>query len=249
MLKKTYKIGICDDMEYWRQEIAGVCNKKCKEHDIQVEYLFFSTGKELLQSGKELDLLFLDEEMPEVSGLEVKEAFEEYNSNTVIIFVTNHEEILHDSFGKNVYGFLRKPINYMVFSKLFDKLLNKLDRRSYIQFFDSINGHQYIPCSNILYIFAEGSYSKIVMNKGNSVTIRKGIGELDNEITYKYLVRIHKSYIVNLMQSCTLDYDASIFSIDSDPPVIIHVARRRKKELQKLYMDMILEKANIIWNI
>lgn len=248
MSTKIYKIGICDDEETWRKEIAKLCNMKCSALKIQPKYLFFSTGEELLQSADKLDLLFLDEELPGISGQEIKEVFDEHNLNTMIIFVTSHGQILYDSFGRNVYGFLNKPVDHTRFSKLFDKLIGKLERQSYIQYFDPQKGHQYIPCSKVLYISAEGSYSRIMMCNGKNELIRKALGEIEDEITDKYLVRIHKSSIVNLMQNCTLNCETSTLTIDSDPPIILQVARRRKKELQALYVDALSERADMIWN-
>ena len=48
--------------------------------------------------------------MKKISGQMIKEHFESINRDTMIIFVTTHNEIIYDSFGKNVYVFLEKPI-------------------------------------------------------------------------------------------------------------------------------------------
>lgn len=97
---EKYTIGICDDEIYWQNELVNSC--KCVQHNtqVQIDYVLFSSGEELLKNKLHLDILFLDEEMQNISGQMIRDFLEEHNINTMIVFVTSHEEILYDSFGK-----------------------------------------------------------------------------------------------------------------------------------------------------
>ena len=123
---EKYTIGICDDEIYWQNELVNSC--KCVQHNtqVQIDYVLFSSGEELLKNKLHLDILFLDEEMQNISGQMIRDFLEEHNINTMIVFVTSHEEILYDSFGKNVYGFLNKPIVLQKLKKII-KNNKKLD--------------------------------------------------------------------------------------------------------------------------
>jgi DNA-binding LytR/AlgR family response regulator len=241
-----YNVGICDDEEYWQNEILKYCNMIARHSKITFEYFLFSSGEEILSNKFPLDILLLDEEMKTISGQMIKEYFEDSNQNTMIVFVTCHSEILYDSFGKNVYGFLNKPIDACSFAKIFEKLLNKLNQTQYITLPDSINGDIKIPCKNILYIKAEGSYSKIVQENSQEYIVRKGLGDFKKMLFYKYLVCVHKSYIVNLSQKVTISSDCSSIIVKTGEK--IPIARRRKKEVRELYIKIATERANSIWN-
>lgn len=242
---EKYTIGICDDEIYWQNELVNSC--KCVQHNtqVQIDYVLFSSGEELLKNKLHLDILFLDEEMQNISGQMIRDFLEEHNINTMIVFVTSHEEILYDSFGKNVYGFLNKPIVLQKLEKIMDKLLNKLGSMQYITVPDSIYGEQKIICKNILYIHAEGNYVRIVLENSKEYCIRKNLNEMRQILHYRYIVCVHKSYLVNLCHCCKLSTTASVLILKTG--VEIPIARRRKKEVQKLYLEIIKNRADLLW--
>lgn len=242
-----YQIGICDDEEFWRNQIYNCCRKMSEDQNIKVEYHIFSSGKELLEGSADLDILFLDEEMGDSSGLQIKEGFEKVNRDTMIVFITSHTEILYESFGRNVYGFLNKPVCEADFKRLWNKLVKRLESQSYIETYDAVCGKVFIPCKSIWYIEAETSYSNIIYgSQKEKIIVRKTLGEIENEMMFQYIVRTHKSYMVNLMHECKLDL--THLTIEQGD-MVIPIARRRKKEVEKVYAEMLIEKANMVWNI
>ena len=240
-----YTLGVCDDEVYWQKELIANCQTLQANKPFEFEYHIFSSGEELMKNKIDLDILFLDEEMYKISGQMVKDYFEDHNINTMIVFVTSHTEILYDSFGKNVYGFLNKPIIFSDFSKIMNKLLDKLNNAQYIIVPVSIHGEQKILCKNILYIQAEGNYVKIVLENLSEYFIRKNLNEIKQLIHYKYIVCVHKSYLVNLAQQCKPTSNCASLILKTG--IEIPVARRRKKEVQQLYLEFITERANILW--
>ena len=121
MNSENYNLAICDDEVYWQKELFKYCKVIEEKKKIKFTYHFFSSGEELLEFKEHLDILLLDEEMKKISGQMIKEHFESINRDTMIIFVTTHNEIIYDSFGKNVYGFLEKPIVEKNFFTIYNK--------------------------------------------------------------------------------------------------------------------------------
>lgn len=145
MSPTKYAIAICDDEKYWQNQILNCC--KLLENDINFnfEYHIFSSGEDVLKYQSNIDILLLDEELPGTSGQSIKEQFEASNKNTIIIFITSHNEIVYDSFGKNVYGF---QINHKV---IFDYLF----KSSYMPVQPIVTGFSGI--------FRYGRYSQIFL--------------------------------------------------------------------------------------
>ncbi len=247
MNKLALTIGICDNEAYWQNQLLELCKTNEALGNIPISYQLFSSGEELLKNDLPLDILFLDEEMEKLSGQDIKEIYEQKNYNTMIVFVTSHSEILFDAFGKNVYGFLSKPIHEEDFAKLFQKLIQKRTKVSYLDIHDSFLGKINIPYHEITHIEAEGSYSRICSTNTDTLLIRKGLSELENDISYEYMVKVHKSYIVNLAHCRSFQPSSSTLILNSN--LSIPVARRRKSYVGELYSKLLLEKANQLWNI
>ncbi|WP_455719518.1 LytR/AlgR family response regulator transcription factor [Agathobacter sp.] len=244
MSSVNYEIAICDDEPIWQKQILNYCKIFESDENIQFTYHMFSSGEDLLKYEKNIDILLLDEEMSGISGLDIKEKFENSNRNTIIIFITSHNEMVYDSFGRNVYGFIKKPINASNLYKLLKKVIEKLSSKRYMTIHDSIKGEIIIYYSNIIYMEAEGSYTNIHLSDKSIPIIRKGMNDIEKELINDDLVRVHKSYIVNF--KCIKKMMTNSILLKNG--VEIPIARRRKKQIDILLAQKISEKADNIWN-
>lgn len=102
------KIGICDDEEIDRSEIRDICIRIAKERSEKICIYEYSTAKDFLLDNKKEDILILDIEMQEMSGVELKNKLQNRGINIFIIFVSNHSEMIMSAFGLNVFGFINK---------------------------------------------------------------------------------------------------------------------------------------------
>ena len=100
-------IGICDDENVMREAEEKICRSIIQNYgDDIVQIETFSDGKEVLEG--EYDILILDIEMEDVDGIAVKNYFQNRKKDTIIIFVTSHDEMMSQAFGVNVMGFVTK---------------------------------------------------------------------------------------------------------------------------------------------
>lgn len=92
------RAAICDDeptiLDYLHEHIS----KEFKQQGAEIQMDKFTSGKEFLNVHEEelFDLVFLDIDMPEISGFDVAEEISE-SEYTIIIFVTTHDEIVFSS--------------------------------------------------------------------------------------------------------------------------------------------------------
>lgn len=160
--------------------------------------------KEYLKK-KDCDVIFLDVELPELSGLDFIKAFENLPP---IVLMSNLKKYAVDAFEFEVLDFLPKPVEYSRFLKTINKIEKKIesgqkDEKNENIFF-KVNGKlQKIEFSDILYFESMADYVKIItLNKTHIVlqTMTKLV-----KILPKNFVRCHRSYIINLKKVDALD--------------------------------------------
>ncbi len=148
-----------------------------------------------------LDLIFLDIEMPNLSGFELLDVL---NNKPQIIFVTGKTEYAFKAFNYDATDYLHKPITRERFNTAVEKALKqyKLKRGVYED-----DGEYFIIKSNykkheiflkdIKWIEALGDYVKIVTEENNLLVLAT-MKSFEAELPEDKFLRIHKSYIVNV---------------------------------------------------
>jgi DNA-binding LytR/AlgR family response regulator len=151
-----------------------------------------------------VDLIFLDIEMPDISGFDLLESFKEVPQ---VIIVTAKKEYAYDAFKHDVTGFLGKPIVKEEFDKaikraiLFhENLFNKAEQPTTNDdtiFVKSNLINKKVNLKDIKWIEAVGDYVKIVTDKENHIVLST-MKAFVNKLPPSRFMRIHKSFIVNL---------------------------------------------------
>lgn len=144
------------------------------------------------------DLLFLDIEMPDLSGLELIESL---LVKPQIIITTAYREYAVESFELDVLDYLVKPIPLKRFMKAIDRFLTQKGKKTSIS---STSTHIFVKANrktirielaDILYIEGLKDYVKIILKEGQILT-KLSIGNFEKKIPSAQFIRIHKSFIV-----------------------------------------------------
>lgn len=153
----------------------------------------------------QIDLLFLDINMPDISGLSLAKSI---NKKTKIIFTTAYREYAIDGFDLQAVDYLLKPIAFDRFlqavNKFFEtisiktsaeKKLEKLEKNDFI-FVRSDRKMVKISFDEILYVESLSDYIKIYLSDKIVVT-RETISNIETKLPTNDFFRVHRSYIVN----------------------------------------------------
>lgn len=96
---KRYKIVICDDDETFIDLLSEKIEQDFVQRKIVCLIEKYSDSRKLLDNiGAETQLYFLDIDMPEINGMEIADKILAKNLHSEIIFVSNHEEMVFESF-------------------------------------------------------------------------------------------------------------------------------------------------------
>ena len=146
------------------------------------------------------DLLFLDIEMPELSGLELIESIQH---KPEIIITTAYREFAVEGFELNVLDYLVKPISLKRFVKAIDKFLEQKETSVSDP---AVNESAHllvradrktikIPIDVILYAEGVKDYVKIILSHQTIIT-KISIGNLLKDLPAERFIQVHKSFVV-----------------------------------------------------
>jgi len=177
--------------------------KKCVERHPELDFLCeFGSAKLALDQMSELNpqLIFLDVEMPEMTGLEFISAM---SSNAQVIIISSKSEYAIDAFDFNVTDYLTKPVDFDRFCKAVERV-TQIDSSVSVSsteannlFIKADSKFVKIKLSEIQYIEALSDYVSIYTDKGRFVLLGTMKG-METKLDPNQFIRIHRSYIVNL---------------------------------------------------
>jgi DNA-binding LytR/AlgR family response regulator len=186
----------------------------------------------------EVDLLFVDINMPELSGMEMVKSME---NGPLVIFTTAYSDYAVEGFKVNALDYLLKPISYADFLQSARKAEKRMKERRAAStklssdkdflFIKSDYKVHRINLQEILYIEGMREYVKIHLENRKALMPLISIKKLESKLPSSTFMRVHRSYIVNLKKVATIEKNRIYFS---DKP--IPVSDQYKEKFQK-YID------------
>jgi DNA-binding LytR/AlgR family response regulator len=158
---------------------------------------------EILNKEK-IDLLFLDINMPGISGIEFLKSL---TNPPKVIFTTAYRNFAVDAFELDALDYLVKPISFERFLKAINKFISQtqinqeissseIQEKEYI-ILKSDKKNYKIKFNDILFIESLDNYIK-VHTKDLSIICYERLSGVEEELPNKNFIRIHRSYIINL---------------------------------------------------
>jgi DNA-binding LytR/AlgR family response regulator len=204
-----YRCFIVDDESHAIETLLEYCVKSGQLHVAGTSQNPLDAIK-YINENKDVDITFLDIDMPELSGLEVADLIFE---NTAIIFTTAHPNYAVQGFEKNVSDFLLKPISFERFLRAITKVIaginikNQKIKKGTDYFFinPGIKGKlTKINYEDVTHV--EGLSNYVLIHTGKQTHIvYLTMKEIEMSLPPDTFVRIHKSYILNINKVTELD--------------------------------------------
>lgn len=143
------------------------------------------------------DLLFLDINMPELSGLQFAQALQ---TKPLLVFTTAHNEYALQSYEVEAVDYLLKPFDFVRFLKAATRVKERLETRptpAHDYFFLKTGSQQQqrLFFHDIFYIAGEGNYLSYITKTGNFL-VRGSLKDCLNLLPSAAFIQIHRSYIV-----------------------------------------------------
>jgi len=198
------------------------------------------SARNSLMSKSDVDLIFLDIEMPEMDGFDFLSSLQNPPS---IIVVSASENHAFKAFDFNVVDYLLKPVSYSRFCKAVEKMMRMSTGRSTPSaageeeiFIKKASSLVRLKLKEILYIEALENYVN-VMTLDEKYTIHFTMRAIESQLPSSLFIRIHRSYMVN---------KSAIRSISENSLVITMGNASRTLPVGKSFREAILNDINIM---
>ena len=184
-----------------------------------------------------VQLLFLDVQMPELSGLEFAKILPK---ETKVIFTTAFSQYALEGYKANALDYLLKPVSYEDFLKSTDKALEWFSviqrqdayRRDRFMFVKTDYKLQRVNLDDILFIEGLKDYVRFYLKDGEKVMSLMSMKKLEEYLPKPEFLRTHRSYIVHMTETPLVDRFRIVFGENYIP-----VSENYKDDVQN-YFDI-----------
>lgn len=231
--------AICDDEEMSLDMVSSSLESCFRQNGVQLTLDRYTSSSELFEAarrGTGYQVVFLDIDMPEMDGIDLGVRLKELMESAAIIYISNCEERVFESFKARPFGFVRKSsflkdIQSVV--KLYVDSRKGVDtRRLEVK---SSTGLTQVPLSDIIYIECNKDYQFFHLKNGEQpLKCRISMTNLERSLGNEGFLRTHQGYIVNYSYIKRIGSE----SLELTTGVSVPMSRRKKQEVLTQYMRL-----------
>lgn len=195
------KIAVCDDEPAFAERVKMVIEAECRELGVSSEVALYTDSGMLaydIDEKRYFDMLFLDIEMPGLTGMELADRIKASLPQALVSFITSHTKYAVKSFELSIFRYIPKAeVESCLPMAVSDgiRLLSWKVKECYVV--ETPRQIVRVAMSDILYIYKKQKYSVMVL-PGEEVPVRKALGQLKEELNREEFVMIERGYMVNL---------------------------------------------------
>jgi len=193
----------------------------------------------LIKQGEEVHLIFLDIEMPEMSGIEFLNTL---TKPPQIVIISSKEKYAIQAFDYSVTDYLLKPITYARFFKAASKAYENFNRgRSLADadkeiFIKKNSSLVRIKYNDILWVEALENYV-VINTTTEKFTIHFTMKSIENQLPSIRFKRVHRSFIVNVSRITSIEDNSVVIKMSEGKKVI---------PIGKSYREKLLNEINLM---
>ncbi len=238
------KISIIDDDLQFMDDLEVFSKHYSKENKIEFQITKIDptlmTIDEIVTTNLNCDILLIDIEMPNFSGIDVASKIREVNKLMFICFITSYSEYAIDTYGIHAFDYILKPITQDKINGFFSDLFTYFvpQRQEEDLEFQTTEGFIRLEAKDILYFeYMEKSkkYKNrviVIHSKGSKkYAIDQAIGNFYESLNQNMFIMSHKSFIVN-MYNIKLIKGEEIRLIND---VVIPLSQKRRKVVKESF--------------
>ena len=199
-----------DGRESLQMAIAGYCP------DVLLKGVFGNPAEGIAAIKKEKpDLLFLDVQMPQMSGFDVLQQVSRVDFH--VVFVSAHDRYAIKAIKFSALDYLLKPVDIDDLMHAVQKVKDRLETKSMQHQYQAVlnnirvrsgrieklavptvDGIDFFRTDEIIFCRAEGNYTTLILEGKHSCVVSKNLKDFENMLADSGFCRVHHSFLVNL---------------------------------------------------
>lgn len=200
-------IGICDDEPSMRKALRTPLEQKMQLLGEDYWIFEYESGEALIRrpEAENLDILFLDIEMKELTGMDTARALRKKDAHTLLIFVTAYPDYVFQGYEVHAFHYILKPYEEHKIQKVLEQALRELEGQKE-QFFtlEQKSGTFRIPFKKILAFSSDRRKIILSLTDGQTMDFYGKLDDLKDRLP-DYFIRCHNRHLVNLNHVTALE--------------------------------------------
>lgn len=233
-------IALCDDDKNAIPVIAGAACSAFRSRGFQVRLDTFSAGGELLAAldQRPYDLVLLDIDMPDLDGIEVGKRVKAFDHTIPVVFVSECEDRVFESFSVQPLGFVRKS-NFLndiaAVVELYEKYREMTQNAEHVEFTAQTSVIS-LKIAHIRYMEGSRNYQLVfLMDEEKPIEIKMTMEKLEEKMKPYGFIRIHKGYLVNYRFIRRID-TSQVLLMDG---VTLPIGRSKVQDVRRDYLALL----------
>lgn len=193
-----YRFAICDDVAADADYIKSLILEWNREAGQPLRIESYPSAEAFLfayEDDDSVDVLFLDIEMKEMSGVELAGRLREMGAGLQIVFITGYMDYIGQGYDVEALHYLLKPVTGEKLRPVLDRAMKRLAARENALLLTCGSATTRVPLHEIRYLEVLRNYVTVHADEG--YTVKRTLKELEGELDESFY-KIHRSYIVNL---------------------------------------------------
>ena len=192
-----WSVILCEDEQAVCDALARDILACFEGMHVRITLRQFYDSRRLLEAlpSLEVHVCFLDIDMPGLDGISLAQQLRERFPHVVVLFVSNREELVFQSFMASPLRFLRKNRFREELPEAVKAVLGKLEEERHLEL--SSEGKEiWVPIHGILYVESFGR-KQVVHLKDREIQVQRSMDYFCQTLEDSGFLRVHKSYLVN----------------------------------------------------
>lgn len=231
-------IGICDDEASMRRLLRAPLEQKLQLLGADYRIYEYDCGETLLTRPETewLDILFLDIELKQLSGMETARNLRKRDSHTLLIFVTAYPDFVFQGYEVHAFHYILKPYENQKIMKVLEQAIKELGQnREHYFTLEQKSGTTKIPAKKIHAFSSDRRKIIISLEDGNKLEFYGKLDAVETDLP-DYFIRCHNRHLVNLNYVTALEKDGCTLRSQSFP-----VSRAYRQSVEIAFARLLLQ--------
>ncbi len=192
-------VAIVEDNIRYTNEIKGYLSKFSKEYDVNFKIHCFSDGDQISKDYKPIyDIILMDIEMKFLNGMETAKHIRIFDSDVIIIFITNMMNYAVKGYEVSALSYLLKPVPYFAFSQEIKRSIEEVNKRNkHYLMITTKEGIIRLDITEILY-FESNKHRVLINTYDNQYSMVSSIRDVETKLKGESFYRCNSGIIINL---------------------------------------------------